>query len=144
MLEMPIYDREREIMEYYLCLSCVVRTIVKCKWTQPTSIHPDISWCSKIDEPCRVDSDPKTGYVFCPQIREWQEQQCSWAKAQNREFERKRKEQLKLIPAMLTTPLHPKGRVLSEEEAEEYEEKLKKKKKDRDVGKYKPSRRGKG
>jgi len=146
MLKMPVWDSERKVMEYYLCLDCVMRVIVKCKWrleavrTSPFTLW----WCSKTDEPCRLDSDPETGYVFCPQIREWQEKNCGWLRRQNREFEKAREEKLRLIPSILTTPLHPKGRVLSDEAAEALEGELKKKKKVRSGGKYKESRRGQG
>jgi hypothetical protein len=142
MLEMPILVKE-PVMRYWLCFWCVYRIIIRCKWIRPTSIHPNISWCSKIDEPCRIDSEPETGYIYCPQIREWQEQSVSWAKAQNREFEEKRKKELEMILA--NNPISPDELdELAEEEVDKIEGRLTKKKKKRVVSKYKPSSRGKG
>ena len=99
MLEFPMYENHRKILSYFLCIDCVpyVRIVQYCKWRVPKYVGEDLSnqeivlWCSKIDKPCNVESDAKTGYVYCPQIREWGEKQASWAKGQNRDFEEKQK-----------------------------------------------------
>jgi len=88
MLEMPVWNWQRKIIEYYLCIDCVpyVRVIKFCAHRRVKHGRP---WCTKMDKLCNEKSDPETGYVFCPQIRDWQEQQIDWVKGQNREFEKK-------------------------------------------------------
>jgi len=105
MIEMPVGIRE-PCLRYWLCFDCVYREIIECKWQSKATLRsaflkargeeePTFEWCNhpKRDEPCSVESDRETGYVFCPQIREWQEKSASWAKAQNREFEEKRRKE---------------------------------------------------
>lgn len=88
MLEFPIWEIRRTVMEYYLCIDCVpyVRIIEFCTHRRVKYGRP---WCTKMNKLCNPTSCPTTGYVFCPQIREWQEQAASWTKAQNKEFEEK-------------------------------------------------------
>lgn len=81
MLKMPVWNWQRKLMEYYLCIDCVpyVRIVKHCKWRDPKNIRKPNSlviertalWCKKMDAECNVESCPTTGYVFCPQIREW-------------------------------------------------------------------------
>lgn len=47
-------------------------------------------WCTKMECFCNPSSSPE-GYIFCPQIREWQEKNLDWVKAFNHEFEKKLK-----------------------------------------------------
>lgn len=99
MLEFPISEEHKKVLSYLLCIDCVpyVRIIKHCKRRIPKYVGEDLSnqkivlWCKKMDAECNVTSCPKTGYVFCPQIREWQEQQADWVKGQNRKFEEKHK-----------------------------------------------------
>jgi len=85
------------------------REIKKCKWIGEATFRSvfneargekpvKFGWCfhPKLDGPCDPTSDKETGYIFCPQIREWQEKQADWVKRQNEEFEEKHKEQLRL------------------------------------------------
>lgn len=97
MLDMPILE-DKEILHYYLCIDCLpyVRIVKHCKWRKPKNICKPNSlviertalWCEKMDAECNVESCPTTGYVFCPQIREWQEKQADWVKGQNADFEK--------------------------------------------------------
>lgn len=86
MLEMPIWEDRRKIMEYFLCIDCVpyIRVVKFCMHRRVKYGRP---WCIKMDKLCNVESCPTTGYVFCPQIREWQEEEADWVKGQNRNFE---------------------------------------------------------
>jgi len=94
MLEFPVGEDE-SILSYFLCIDCVpyVRIVQHCEFRVPKYVGEDLSnqeivlWCTKMDKPCNVESDGETGYVYCPQIREWQESQADWVKGQNRDFE---------------------------------------------------------
>lgn len=95
MFEFPILEEREKILSYFICIDCVpyVRIIKHCDWRMPKYVGEDLSnqklvlWCTKMDAKCNVESCPITGYVFCPQIREWQEQEADWVKGQNFNFE---------------------------------------------------------
>ena len=103
MLEMPALEDD-SILSYFLCIDCVpyVRIIKHCMYRVPKNVG-DISrqttvlWCTKMNKPCNVTSDLETGYVYCPQIREWQEKQAGWVKGQNRVFEEQLKKDHKIF-----------------------------------------------
>lgn len=95
MLDFPVWDRCRKIMEYFLCYDCCHRIIKKCKWMAKASIASpinwkwqtdEVNWCAKMEDFCNPSSSPE-GYKFCPQIREWEEEDSDVVKALNRKFE---------------------------------------------------------
>ena len=87
MLKFPVMGDE-DVLSYYCCIDCVppVRIIEFCTHRRIKYGRP---WCTKMSKPCNPESDAETGYIYCPQIREWQEQQADWVKGQNKEFEEK-------------------------------------------------------
>lgn len=93
MLDFPVFHHN--IMKYWLCLDCVIRVFVRCKHAVGGCCG-DARWCKFQTPmiPCNLTSDP-TGYMGCPQIRTWEEDEVDWVKTQNRE----REKQLKLVPA---------------------------------------------
>lgn len=90
MLDGPVMDKHSKIMKYKFCLWCfpIVRILVRCQWARKV-IGEDGFICTfdLKPKPCRLDSHPETGFVFCPQIRAFQT--AGWAKAMNAEEEKK-------------------------------------------------------